>query len=130
MKKWSVFGNTLVAMVLVSCAPKFVHIAQQSCAEATALKNVCATLKQDRRERSSADSLYNQGATLIRTGHYEKAYGLLSRVIVNYRLILLRYTIAVKEREIDSQKRQLDNEQKELSDCRKIMSELSPPEKP
>ncbi|MBN1756843.1 MAG: hypothetical protein JW863_00910 [Chitinispirillaceae bacterium] len=130
MKQWRVSGIPLAVMVLASCAPKFVHIAQQSCTEATALKNICTTLKQDARERLSADSLYNQGATLIRTGYYEKAHGLLSRVIVKYRLILLRHTMAVKEREIDRQKRELDNENKELSECRKIIDELSPPEKP
>lgn len=130
MKQWRIFGSTLIAMLLVSCASKFVHVAQRSCAEATVLKNICTTLEQDTSERLSADSLYNQGATLIRTGLYEKAHGLLKRVIVKYRLILLRQTIAVKEREIDLQKRELDNEFKELSECRKIIDELSPQEKP
>ena len=125
MKKQYIYGSTLAALLLTSCASSFVHIAQQSCAEATALKNSCTALKRDALERISADSLYNQGANLIRTGYYEKADVLLNRVIVKYRLILLRNTIAVKERELNQQKRDLAEEQKELSECMKIIDELS-----
>ena len=129
MKKRSLFALTLAVSLFNSCTPKFVHVAQQSCVEATALKNICTTLKENARERVTADSLYNQGATFIRTGYYEKAYLLLNRVIVKYRLILLKHAIAGKEREIDFMKRELAKEHKELSECRKIIDKLTPAER-
>jgi hypothetical protein len=129
-KKRCVFGITLVAALLASCASQFVFIAPQTCAEATALKNICNNLSYDMDERRVTDSLYNQGANLIRTGKSEKAHILLSRVIVRYRLLLERQAVAEKEREIELQRRGLADDLHELSKCQRIITELTPAEQP
>ena len=129
-KRWCVFGITLAASLLASCAPQFAFIAPQTCAEATALKNICASLQYDTTERLSVDSLYNQGAALIRTGKSEKAHVLQSRAIVRYRLILARHVIAGKEREIELLKQGLANDLNELSTCQQTLEVLTPAEKP
>lgn len=131
MKKiWCVSVITLTASLITSCAPQFTFIAPQTCAEATALKDICNNLQRDARERMSVDSLYNQGAALIRTGKPEKAHVLLSRAIVRYRLILVRQVIAGKEREIELLKQGLAQDLNELSACERILEELTPAEKP
>jgi hypothetical protein len=129
-KRRCVFGITLAASLLASCAPQFAFIAPQTCSEATALKNICSTLRHDAAERMAADSLYNQGANLIRTGKNEKAHLLLERAIVRYRLILVRHAVTGKEREIDLLKRGLAEDLNELSTCRRILDELAPAEQP
>lgn len=129
-KKLYAFCITLAVSLLSSCAPQFVFIAPQDCAEATALKNICSNLQNDTQERMVADSIYNQGAALIRTGKNEKAHVLLNRAIVRYRLVLVRNTIAGKEREIALQKRGLSEDLDELSACRRILDGLTPVEKP
>ena len=131
MRKRYLFGTVLTAVLLqTSCASRFVFVAQQSCAEATELKTICTNLEHQAPERLLADSLYNQGAMLIRTGKYENAHKLLTRVIVKYRLILLHHAIALKEQEIALQKRGLSGDLNELSTCRRIIEELSPTEQP
>lgn len=129
-KKWCFVCITLTASLMTSCASQFPFIAPQVCAEATALKNVCSNLRVDATEQMVTDSLYNQGANLIRTGRNEKAHELLSRAIIRYRLILLRYTIAGKESEIERLKHELANDMDELSTCQRIIDELTTVEQP
>jgi hypothetical protein len=123
-------GIALAAQLLASCASQFALIAPQTCAEATALKNICATIPCDASERTSADSLYNQGAVLIRTGGNEQAYLLLSSAIIRYRLILERQAIVNKERTIETLKRGLAEDMQELSACQRSINELSRTKQP
>lgn len=125
-----IFFIALLLSLLASCASQFTFIAPQSCAEASALKNICRNPQYDGTDRNVADSLYNQGAVLIRTGNYEKAYTLLNQSIVRYELIIIRQANRRKEQDIDFQKRELAKDLDELSQCQKIINELSPAEQP
>ncbi len=124
MRTVKAIGMTVPVIMLTSCGAPFRFAAPAKCTEATELKNVCAAVESGGTELKEADSLYNQGTVLIRKGKDEKAYWLLDRAIVRYRLVLAKSAIGRKEKEIALQKQALSKTREDISAYKQVLLEL------